>query len=77
MLGISRSEAEWTKSTKDLPGNAKDLLRSLYIGSQPASDAPDPLRSGIDLHSEQQVPESTVFDKEHFPQDVPEDLIRA
>lgn len=76
-LGLGDCGSEIEKLSAGLPEGALDVLLRLYAHDEPVYDFDEP----SPFNDEEEPSEATrkwfeQFDKEHFPNDLPEDLIR-
>lgn len=65
------------KATKALPRNALTVIKRIYESETPAYDIREAIPAADIIHTEQVIKMFKGFDKESFPKDIPEELIRS
>jgi hypothetical protein len=76
-LSNAANDATLEDDAKDLPGQALEIVRNLYEHVEPAYDLPEDLPTHPKADPGTDMPNLHGLDMEHFPKDLPEDLVRS
>jgi hypothetical protein len=75
-LGLSVDKAKLSELANDLPEGAEEIITNLYRYPEPFYDIEEELPHAADEYSSDVLRAFSQMDKEHFPRDLPEELIR-